>query len=145
MEDHKEELILILAGYRQEMNEFLAVNPGLQSRFPVQLDFPDFTKYELITIAEAMCSKRQYQLTTAAKLALSNQLTLRQREELDRFGNARAVRNIIELAIRRQALRLFRQPTVSRYELQLLEPEDFLTNNQPISQKGKDITFLQRS
>jgi stage V sporulation protein K len=123
MEDHKDELILILAGYPQEMDYFLHTNPGLQSRFPIHIDFPDYTQEELLAIAERICATRQYELTESTKQAL---LILLARALLgkEHFGNARTVRNIIEKAIRRQAVRLFKQTTFTRKELLLLEPAD---------------------
>jgi len=70
MEDHKDELVVILAGYRNEMQQFLESNPGLQSRFPIQIDFPDFTLDELMEIADLMLLKRQYELTPEARRLL---------------------------------------------------------------------------
>src|SRR5690606_25903332 len=65
MEDYRNELILILAGYQQEMDHFLELNPGLPSRFPIYLHFADFTVDELMTIAEQMIESRQYRLSQA--------------------------------------------------------------------------------
>lgn len=123
MEDHKEELILILAGYKNEMNYFLQTNPGLHSRFPIHIDFPDYTQQELLEIAEQMCRKRQYQLSYEAKKQLTQSLQTAQKP-FENFGNARTVRNIIEAAIRHQALRLINQSIVTRRDLLVLEPID---------------------
>ncbi|WP_246589046.1 AAA family ATPase [Pelorhabdus rhamnosifermentans] len=123
MEDHKDEFILILAGYPNEMDFFLRTNPGLQSRFPIHLDFPDYTQDELLKIAELICVTRQYELAESTKLALLAMLA-RALSGAEHFGNARTVRNIIEKAIRHQAVRLFKQPTFTRKELLLLEPAD---------------------
>jgi stage V sporulation protein K len=123
MEDHKDELILILAGYQKEMENFLQTNPGLRSRFPIHITFSDYHKQELLQIAEQMCAKRQYQLTLDAKDKLLKML----HPPLDNpesFGNARTVRNIIEKAIRRQAVRLVAKISTTREELILIEPED---------------------
>ncbi|MCX7781782.1 MAG: stage V sporulation protein K [Negativicutes bacterium] len=123
MEDHKDELILILAGYQKEMEAFLQTNPGLRSRFPIHINFPDYYKHELLQIAEQMCAKRQYQLTADAKETLLRLLNP-PLDNPESFGNARTVRNIIEKAIRRQAVRLVAKKNTTREELILIEPED---------------------
>lgn len=124
MEDHRGEIILILAGYQAEMENFLKVNPGLRSRFPIHIDFPDYSEKELLSIAELFCQGRQYQLTSEAKLALLKILSLPSGDKGDNFGNARAMRNLIEKAIRRQAVRLITKPHLSRDELMLLSASD---------------------
>lgn len=124
MEDKKDELILILAGYQKEMEKFLQTNPGLRSRFPIHIDFADYTRQELMQIAEQMCTKRQYQLSLEAKQVLLRMLVPPVNNCDDNFGNAREVRNIIEKAIRRQAVRLITKATTSREELMLIEAID---------------------
>lgn len=126
MEDHKDEFILILAGYRREMDNFLQTNPGLHSRFPIHINFPDYNKQELLQIAEQMCVKRQYQLNAQAKNALLNLLNPPDAMSGDNFGNARTVRNIIEKAIRRQAVRLISKHFTTREELMVIEPCDLV-------------------
>ena len=108
MEEHRENLVLILAGYRAEMDWFLLQNPGLRSRFPIHMEFSDYTAGELLAIAEVMLTQRQYRLTEEARARL--EAYLREAPERARHdgGNARAVRNLIERAIRRQAVRLVR-------------------------------------
>ena len=126
MEDHKNELILILAGYEKEMDKFLRTNPGLRSRFPIHLDFPDYTCDELLEIAAIMVQERQYQLTVGAMDSLRRYL----QEEIERkrinFSNARLVRNLIERGIRRQALRLVDRRIYSRDELMMIHREDLI-------------------
>lgn len=126
MEDHKNELILILAGYRDEMDGFLQANPGLHSRFPIHINFLDYTQEELLAISEQMCNKRQYRFTKEAKLALLRLLIRPSGENVEHFGNARTVRNIIERAIRRQAVRLMAKQVTTREDLVTLEAEDLL-------------------
>lgn len=123
MEDHKEELILILAGYQKEMEFFLQTNPGLRSRFPIHIDFPDYNQQELLHIAEQLCAKRQYTLPADTK-ALLLKLLLQHSSNNDNFGNARTVRNMIERAIRHQAVRLMSKTSITRQELILIEPVD---------------------
>jgi stage V sporulation protein K len=124
MEDHKDELVLILAGYQKEMENFLLTNPGLRSRFPIHIDFPDYNQEELLQIAEQMCAKRQYQLSPQARITLVKTLTSPTVKETDNFGNARTVRNTIEKAMRRQAVRLMARSSVTRDDLILIEPCD---------------------
>lgn len=116
MEDNKNNLILILAGYRNEMEWFLQTNPGLRSRFPIHIDFPDYTVDELIAIGESMLKDREYELTSEARdsLRFILQGVLNSHPYA---GNARLVRNIVEQTIRKQAVRLFQKPTSSREEL----------------------------
>lgn len=124
MEDHKEELVLILAGYRDEMDYFLLTNPGLKSRFPIQLDFPDYTLRELLAIGELMVEQKQYCLAPDAREELKRLLTLGTGGGREREGNARLVRNLIEKAIRSQALRLMEKKDLSREDLMLITRED---------------------
>lgn len=122
MEDHKHELVVILAGYSDEMDWFLAQNPGLPSRFPIQIAFPDYTVDELLAIADQMCDERDYRLAQEARATLGRRLL---KLRLDsHFGNARTVRNLLEQAIRRQALRLVGQPQASRDDLITLQAVD---------------------
>lgn len=124
MEDHKNELVLILAGYQQEMEDFLQTNPGLRSRFPIHIDFPDYNHQELLKIAEQMCAMRQYTLSEEARRTLVSLLARQQLADNESFGNARTVRNIIEKAIRRQAVRLITKANTTRQDLILIEPAD---------------------
>ncbi|OXT07571.1 stage V sporulation protein K [Thermoanaerobacterium thermosaccharolyticum] len=122
MEDYKDEFILILAGYRDEMEYFLNTNPGLRSRFPIQIDFPDYTIDELLQIAELMVKNRQYILTDSAKRkimkVLINDNTTRE------IGNARLVRNIIERAIRKHAVRIMNKKTITKNDLMIIDSID---------------------
>lgn len=125
MEDHKNDFVLVLAGYPSEMKAFLRANPGLSSRFPTQLTFDDYTEEELLAIAERFCNTRQYRLSPRAKIRLA-QLVMSQRCGRESvFGNARAVRNLVEKAIRHQAMRLVGRENLLRQELMLLEECDF--------------------
>jgi stage V sporulation protein K len=116
MEDNKNNLVLILAGYRNEMEWFLQTNPGLRSRFPIHIDFPDYSIDELLAIGESMLRTRQYELTSDARDAFRFMLqgVLNSHPYA---GNARLVRNTIERTIRKQAVRLYQKSTSSREEL----------------------------
>lgn len=109
MEDRRAEFVLILAGYGVEMERFLRSNPGLRSRFPTHLDFPDYTEAELLRIAECMLAARQYRLTPPARARLAEMLRAPGGRAALAAGNARLVRNVLERAMRRQASRLVRR------------------------------------
>ncbi|MBE3555873.1 MAG: AAA family ATPase [Firmicutes bacterium] len=126
MEDHRNDFILILAGYRVEMEYFLQSNPGLPSRFPIQVEFPDYTAVELLQIAEQMLAKRDYELTPVARQRLLLFLEDQVGRHMRNFGNARLVRNLIEKAIRRQAMRLIDRPFLSKEELMVITAEDLI-------------------
>lgn len=124
MEDHRNELLLIMAGYPQEMEWFIESNPGLASRFPIHMTFPDYSLQDLRMIADVICHDRQYRLTPEAGSLLSARLAFE--TAADNFGNARTVRNILETAMRRQALRLVKRPYLTRDDLMTLIPDDLI-------------------
>lgn len=123
MEDHKNEFILILAGYCHEMDWFLQTNPGLRSRFPIYIDFPDYTLDELFAIGESMLKARQYEFSFETRGAFRFMLQGLLNSH-PYAGNARLVRNITEKAIRKQAVRLFQKPNSTREELMQILPMD---------------------
>ena len=128
MEDHKHQFVLILAGYTMEIDAFLLTNPGLPSRFPIQMEFPDYTTDQLIRIAEGMAKERDYVFHPQALVKLRELIVREKAETLYHFSNARFVRNVIERAIRHQAVRLLSQypngTAPSKHELMLIRAED---------------------
>lgn len=127
MEDHKNQFILILAGYSDEMDFFLSTNPGLPSRFPIQMDFPDYSIDQLIQIAEGMAKERDYILMPQAILKLKQHLLREKCESEQVFSNARYVRNVIERSVRQQAVRLLNQyggGSPGKLELMTIRTED---------------------
>jgi stage V sporulation protein K len=123
MEDHKDELVVILAGYRDEMTRFIRTNPGIKSRFPIHMDFDDYATDELLRIAESMLERRQYRMSPEARSRLIQVLDGGGVERPQ--GNARFVRNLIEKAIRRQAVRLVSARECSREDLMTIQMQDF--------------------
>ncbi|THF74601.1 AAA family ATPase [Cohnella fermenti] len=127
MEDYKNQFVLILAGYTMEIDFFLMTNPGLPSRFPIQMEFTDYTTDQLILIAEGMAKDREYTWHPQS-LQRIRQLIVQERNDSPfHFSNARYVRNLLERAIRNQAVRLLHQypeASPSRLELMALKPED---------------------
>ncbi|MEL7566469.1 MAG: stage V sporulation protein K [Dehalobacterium sp.] len=126
MEDNKDNLILILAGYKDEMEWFLKTNPGLRSRFPLHIDFPDYKIEELLEIANLMIKARQYKLTNESQITLERILRSHVLTGNANSGNARFVRNIVESAMRQQAVRLISKPKTSREDLMTIETLDIL-------------------
>jgi stage V sporulation protein K len=131
MEDNKDNLILILAGYKDEMDFFISTNPGLKSRFPITVEFMDYTISELMKIAELMVSRRQYKLSDDAKRKITSILSKRIQSNDYRMGNARLVRNLVEASIRKQAVRLVHKKVVLRDDLITLKGEDFVDEESP--------------
>jgi hypothetical protein len=122
MEDHRDDLAVVVAGYPAEMQEFIDANPGLQSRFARTLEFPDYSTDELIRIFEAMSSKQEYHPDDPARGRL---LEVIEAEPRGRgFGNARFVRNVFEQAISMQAVRLADVDAPTRDQLTTLVAAD---------------------
>ncbi|MTI82419.1 MAG: AAA family ATPase [Firmicutes bacterium] len=123
MEDNKDSLILVLAGYKYEMQQFLETNPGLRSRFPIHIDFPDYSTKELLEIGDLMLKQRQYYLDSGGREEI--RLIIEQQSSRHQHsGNARLVRNIIERAIRIQAVRLVQKGNITREELMAINRRD---------------------
>jgi len=125
MEDGRESLVLILAGYTDEMNWFMETNPGLRSRFPIHLSFPDYTTDQLLDIADKMLQQRQYIISSSAREELRLIVEKKSRSHQNN-GNARLVRNIIERSMRRQAVRLIDKSDITRQDLMTITREDML-------------------
>lgn len=125
MEDAARDTVFILAGYPVEMDQFLRSNPGLRSRFPIHLDFPDYGVDDLLRIADLMLRKRDYKLAADAYPVLERIVRERMGREVIP-SNARLVRNLIEKAIRRQAVRLVRDRSFSKQDLVLIAAKELL-------------------
>lgn len=128
MEDFKNQFVLILAGYSDEIDFFLQTNPGLPSRFPIQVEFPDYSVDQLIQISELMAKERDYILMPQAIMKLRQHLIQEKTESEHAFSNARYVRNTIEKTIRNQAVRLlntYANANPGKLELMTLRTEDF--------------------
>jgi probable Rubsico expression protein CbbX len=105
MENHRDDLVVIVAGYKDRMDTFFKSNPGLSSRIAHHLDFPDYAEGELLQIAERMLAGMNYRLDDGARVAFSEYLARRVTQP--HFANARSVRNALDRARLRQASRLF--------------------------------------
>ncbi|RSK49176.1 AAA family ATPase, partial [Bacillus canaveralius] len=127
MEDKQHEFILILAGYSREMDYFLTLNPGLYSRFPLVVDFPDYTIEQLMEIGSRMLKDREYTLSHEADRKLREHLIwVKSVLNPASFSNGRYVRNIIEKSIRCQAMRLLMQSSYDRHDLMTIRSNDLV-------------------
>jgi len=126
MENQRDDLVVILAGYKEPMDNFYESNPGLSSRIANHIDFPDYTVDELLQISKLMLEEQQYQLTPDAEVALSEYITRRKQKPL--FANARSVKNALDRARMRQANRIFdsRGQVLTKKELVNIEAQDIL-------------------
>lgn len=124
MEDDRNRLVVILAGYGSEMKSFIDSNPGLQSRFNRYIHFPDYTEDELKQIFLLSAKKNQYTLDDEALVKLDEIMSSAVEHKDKNFGNARYVRNLFETSIQNQAMRLSSQPQITEEVLSKLVAED---------------------
>lgn len=124
MEDHRDDLIVIVAGYPDKMEEFLDSNPGLQSRFNKHINFDDYSPEELMAIFDRMCEKNGYKATDESKEKVGKMLETLHEGRTDSFANARTVRNLFEKLLTIHADRLACKESVSDEELATIIAED---------------------
>lgn len=127
MENHRDDLVVILAGYKDRMDTFFQSNPGMSSRIAHHIDFPDYSEGELSQIAEKMVGGMNYQLDADAQQAMNEYIHLRRQQP--HFANARSIRNALDRARLRQASRIFKRAIsndsiVTAEELSTLTAED---------------------
>jgi len=129
MENQRDELVVILAGYKQPMDKFYESNPGLSSRIANHIDFPDYSTEELLKISKLILEDQQYQLTPDAEIALEQYINKRREKPL--FANARSIKNALDRARMRQANRIFesRGQVLTKRELVNLEAQDILQSS----------------
>lgn len=124
MENQRDDLVVILAGYKDRMDIFYESNPGLSSRIANHVHFPDYAPNELLTIGTTMLEEQQYQLTKEARTTLLEYIELRMKEPL--FANARSIKNALDRARMRQANRLFKtsEAQLTKADLTTIQAED---------------------
>jgi probable Rubsico expression protein CbbX len=143
MENQRDDLVVILAGYKDRMETFFQSNPGISSRIAHHLDFPDYDLEELLAITQLMLDEQMYCFSPEARQAFETYL--KRRMQMPRFSNARSVRNALDRIRLRQANRLFaRTGKVSKSDLMTIEAEDILasrvfTENMPDDERQTDI------
>ncbi len=126
MEERREDLVVIVAGYADQIDRFFGANPGFRSRIGHHIDFPDFTDEQLVAIADQMLAGQHYALTDAARAALADYVERRRAQP--QFANARSVRNALDRARLRQAGRLVATGSVAVDDLSVIEDVDILAS-----------------
>ena len=124
MEDHRDELVVIVAGYDEPMQEFLSSNPGLESRFNKYFHFPDYNGEQLLAIFKSQCSRNSYIMSEEAEKAAMEMFSRLYENRDDNFGNGRDVRNCFEDMIVRQSNRVAAMEAPTRDDLMAVLPED---------------------
>jgi probable Rubsico expression protein CbbX len=135
MENNRDDLVVILAGYKDRMDRFFHSNPGMRSRIAHHIDFPDYSADELLAIAKLMLADQNYHFSPDAEKAFLEYITLRMK--MEHFANARSVRNALDRARLRQANRLFASASKSlnKVDLMTIEAEDIMASR--VFQEGK--------
>lgn len=141
MEDHRESLVVIVAGYTENMNEFIHSNPGLESRFNKYIEFPDYSAEELLMIFQGMCGQYGMKLTTGALSAAKYYLQQMEAGKDPHFGNGRNVRNFFEKVIENQAMRVNSLPKVDEKVLSTIEKQDVIPYVHKKCEKKRTIGF----
>jgi probable Rubsico expression protein CbbX len=127
MENHRDDLVVILAGYKDRMDSFFASNPGMASRIAHHIDFPDYSEAELMRIAQLMLTRLNYCFDAGAEPAFARYLSLRRQQP--HFANARSIRNALDRIRLRHATRLFTADRrLTREQLCTLQAEDVLAS-----------------
>lgn len=126
MEDDRDRLVVVLAGYTEDMKRFIDTNPGLQSRFNRYIEFPDYSEAELCEIFESLMKSNQYEVTPTAKEKLLSLIADAVAVKDEKFGNGRFVRNLFEKAIERQASRLAGEESLTNEMLRTITEEDLV-------------------
>lgn len=124
MEDHRDDLVIIVAGYTDEMQRFLKANTGLQSRFNKYITFADYTKEELLSILDSMAADTGFCLTEGAKGKVEQMLDRMDEEARREFGNARGIRNLFERLVSNQANRIIAYNAQSIKDITVITEED---------------------
>ncbi|MFF5900933.1 right-handed parallel beta-helix repeat-containing protein [Streptomyces argenteolus] len=122
MEDHRDDVVVIVAGYSEQMQSFLTANPGLASRFTRTIEFANYSVDDLVTITENMCARHRYELGPGTVEALAAHFDGMTRDAT--FGNGRAARGVFEDMIDRQSFRLAAMTDIGETDLTLLLPQD---------------------
>jgi SpoVK/Ycf46/Vps4 family AAA+-type ATPase len=129
MEDDRDDFIVIVAGYTDEMTEFIESNPGLKSRFNKYIYFPDYNSGELMEIFKYMCKENDYILTQSAADVAEAYLRGMTEQKLENFANARLVRNYFERCVDRQATRIVQDENINEDDLITLLREDMVEDS----------------
>jgi Holliday junction resolvasome RuvABC ATP-dependent DNA helicase subunit len=127
MEDHRDDLIVVVAGYTEQMGDFLDSNPGLRSRFSKHFHFDDYDPPQLTRIFQAFCRKADFHLSHAAEKELAGIFAILSTARDETFGNARLARNLFETTVNKQANRIVSLPLIDKATLAAIEAADIPT------------------
>ena len=141
MEDHRDDLIVIAAGYTELMGRFLHANPGLESRFNKYFYFEDYNGAQLLAIFQSMCAKNGYTLDDKATEYAKSYFKTLYEERDENFGNARDVRNVFERAVARQSDRVAALEKPGKEELMALTVADLQEEGGPVPDGAPDETL----
>ena len=141
MEDDRDRLVVIVAGYTDEMKHFIDANPGLQSRFNRYIHFPDYSAEELAAIFRMNAKKNQYVLSPEVEAWLDPAMQLWTKDRDRKFGNGRYVRNLFEKAVERQAMRVAEIQNPTKEQLMTLTMEDLGNLGSSVKQGGQQWTM----
>jgi probable Rubsico expression protein CbbX len=135
MENNRDDLAVILAGYKDKMDRFFQSNPGMRSRIAHHIDFPDYSADELMAIAKLMLAEQNYRFSEAGEQAFAEYIPLRMK--LEHFANARSIRNALDRSRLRQANRLFASSgrKLTKIDLITIEAEDIRASR--VFQEGR--------
>lgn len=127
MEDHRDDLVVIVAGYGEEMDRFVRSNPGLKSRFSKRMHFPNYTARELCEMLLKLMKHHHYEIESQDQIErlLEQRFAQEIKNQGDQFGNGRFVRNMFESIVENQSFRLMKQADFTQQELSVLQPQDF--------------------
>jgi len=142
MEDDRDRLVVVVAGYSKEMKAFLDANSGMRSRFNRYIDFPDYSPEELAEMFKMRAKKNQFKLSADLEAGLARYMKKVTSHPDPRFGNGRFVRNLFETAVERQAMRLASGKDLSKEQLMTLTMDDVLPQKEP-GKDGKEPTLQQ--
>ena len=133
MSDYSTRLVVVVAGYKNEMRNFINANPGLKSRFNVWVDFEDYSKKELYNIFESLCKTYNYKVKNdEVKQFIENEIQIQMNEQGEYFGNARFIRTYFDELVERQSdyvLKNINSDEINQEDLQCFSEELFTTND----------------
>ena len=145
MEDHRDDLVVIVAGYDEPMEQFIESNPGLKSRFNRFIHFEDYTANEMYEIFCKLCAQNEYSVEEAAGVIIQNYLSIISQDHDSDFANARTVRNVFETIIAKQASRIASKPRKTKAVLSTITEEDVSWCLQSKEQEEESLESLLAS
>lgn len=145
MEDKRENMVVILAGYKDEMKWFVDSNPGLHSRIGAHIDFPDYTNDELARIFENFCAAHAFEMSGLAKEKIRAVIRNMEPNRKDKMGNARGIRNLFDQTLGNQSRRVIENNVTEPAELALILPGDIPGSDEPSGVGGKIARLSARS